>query len=157
MLKPEVDCLVPHIPFNRRTFIKAALGSSFAACVMPVSAQTVHTDSDGLEAGEVALRSGDALIPAYRAQPKGKTNLPVIIVVHEIFGGCMNISPMSADDSPMRDTSPSRLTCTRARATRWLIRRCSSLTISSSARCRTIRSCRISMRPSNGPASMVAI
>ena len=86
MLKPEIDSLVPHVPFNRRTFIKAALGTGFAAAVLPVSAQTIHTDSDGLEAGEVAVRSGDTLVPAYRAQPKGKTHLPVIIVVHEIFG-----------------------------------------------------------------------
>src|ERR1700749_2910089 len=86
MLKPEVDCLVPHVPFNRRTFIKAALGTGFAAAVLPVSAQTIHTDSDGLEAGEVAFHSGDTLVPAYRAQPLGKTHLPVIIVVHEIFG-----------------------------------------------------------------------
>jgi carboxymethylenebutenolidase len=86
MLKPEVDSLVPHVPFNRRTFIKAALGSGFAAAVLPVSAQTIHTDSEGLEAGEVGLHSGDTLVPAYRAQPKGKTHLPVIVVVHEIFG-----------------------------------------------------------------------
>ena len=86
MLKPEIDSLVPHVPFNRRTFIKAALGTGFAAAVLPVSAQTIHTDSDGLEAGEVAVRSGDTLVPAYRAQPKGKTHLPVIIVIHEIFG-----------------------------------------------------------------------
>ena len=86
MLKPEIDSLVPHVPFNRRTFIKAALGTGFAAAVLPVSAQTIHTDSDGLEAGEIAVHSGDTLVPAYRAQPKGKTHLPVIIVVHEIFG-----------------------------------------------------------------------
>ncbi|MEQ5843969.1 dienelactone hydrolase family protein [Paraburkholderia acidicola] len=86
MLKPEVDSLVPHVPFDRRTFIKAALGSGFAAAVLPVSAQTIHTDSDGLEAGEVAVTSGGVIVPAYRAQPKGKTHLPVIIVVHEIFG-----------------------------------------------------------------------
>jgi len=86
MLKPEVDSLVPHVPFDRRTFIKAAIGSGFAACVLPVSAQTIHTDSDGLEAGEIGIHSGDTLVPAYRAQPKGKTHLPVIIVVHEIFG-----------------------------------------------------------------------
>jgi carboxymethylenebutenolidase len=86
MLKPDIDSLVPHVPFNRRTFIKAALGTGFAAAVLPVSAQTIHTDSDGLEAGEVAVRSGDTLVPAYRAQPKGKTHLPVIIVIHEAFG-----------------------------------------------------------------------
>lgn len=86
MLKPDIESLVPHVPFSRRTFIKAALGTGFAAAVLPVSAQTIHTDSDGLEAGEVSVRSGDTIVPAYRAQPKGKTHLPVIIVVHEIFG-----------------------------------------------------------------------
>lgn len=86
MLKPEVDSLVPHVPFNRRTFIKAALGSGFAAAVLPVSAQTIHTDSEGLEAGEIGFQSSGTLIPAYRAQPRGKTHLPVIIVIHEIFG-----------------------------------------------------------------------
>lgn len=86
MLKPEVDSLVPHVPFDRRTFIKAALGSGFAAAVMPVSAQTIHTDSEGLDAGEIGFQSNGTLIPAYRAQPRGKTHLPVIIVIHEIFG-----------------------------------------------------------------------
>ncbi|WP_321865670.1 dienelactone hydrolase family protein [Paraburkholderia tropica] len=86
MLKPEVDSLVPHVPFDRRTFLKAALGSGFAAAVLPVSAQTIHTDSEGLDAGEVAFQSNGTLIPAYRAQPRGKTHLPVIIVIHEIFG-----------------------------------------------------------------------
>jgi len=86
MLKPEVDSLVPHVPFNRRTFIKAALGTGFAAAVLPVSAQTIHTDTEGLEAGEIAVHSGGSIVPAYRAQPKGKTHLPVIIVIHEIFG-----------------------------------------------------------------------
>jgi carboxymethylenebutenolidase len=86
MLKPDVDSLVPHVPFDRRTFIKAALGTGFAAAVLPVSAQTIHTDTEGLEAGEIAVRSGGTIVPAYRAQPKGKTHLPVIIVIHEIFG-----------------------------------------------------------------------
>jgi carboxymethylenebutenolidase len=86
MLNPEVDNLIPHVPFDRRTFIKAALGTGFAAAVLPVSAQTVHTDSEGLDAGEVAVRSGGDIVPIYRAQPKGKTHLPVVVVIHEIFG-----------------------------------------------------------------------
>jgi carboxymethylenebutenolidase len=87
MLSPEVDSLIPHVPFDRRTFIKAAFGTGFAAAVLPVSAQTIHTDADGLEAGAIGVRGADGtLIPAYRAQPLGKTHLPVIIVIHEIFG-----------------------------------------------------------------------
>jgi carboxymethylenebutenolidase len=30
--------------------------------------------------------TADGAMPAYRAQPAGKTNLPVVLVVHEIFG-----------------------------------------------------------------------
>ncbi|HHX4057934.1 MAG: dienelactone hydrolase family protein [Burkholderia contaminans] len=86
MLKPEVDSLVPHVPFSRRKFMQAALGGAFAAAVLPVSAQTVTTDSEGLDVDTVEIRSGDASVPAYRAQPKDKTNLPVVIVIHEIFG-----------------------------------------------------------------------
>ncbi|MGZ2748365.1 dienelactone hydrolase family protein [Burkholderia stagnalis] len=85
MLKPEVDSLVPHVPFSRRKFMQAALGSTFAAAVLPVSAQTVTTDSAGLDVDTIEIRSGDASVPAYRAQPKDKTNLPVVIVIHEIF------------------------------------------------------------------------
>jgi carboxymethylenebutenolidase len=87
MLDPEVDRLIPRVPFDRRTFIKATFGTGFAAAVLPVSAQTIHTDDAGLDAGAIGIRGEDgALVPAYRAQPKGKTHLPVIIVVHEIFG-----------------------------------------------------------------------
>lgn len=39
MLDPEVDSLIPHVPFNRRTFIKATFGTGFAAAVLPVSAR----------------------------------------------------------------------------------------------------------------------
>jgi carboxymethylenebutenolidase len=91
-LDPAVDSLLPHAALDRRTFIKAALGTGFAAAVLPVSAQTIHTSADGLEAGEIAVRAGNDWVPAYRAQPAPKPGqrrvhaLPVIIVVHEIFG-----------------------------------------------------------------------
>lgn len=72
---------------DRRDFIKAALGSGFAAAVMPVAAQSVvKTDTQGLLAGEVSIMVDGTAVPVYRAQPEGKTNLPVILVVSEIFG-----------------------------------------------------------------------
>jgi carboxymethylenebutenolidase len=49
-------------------------------------AQAIKTDFAGLTAGEVTIASGGFNMPAYRAQPEGKTNLPVILVVSEIFG-----------------------------------------------------------------------
>lgn len=85
-LDAEVESLVPGRSFDRRGFMKTALGSAFAATVLPVSAQTVHTDFNGLTAGEVTVPVGDFKMPAYRAQPEGKTKLPVVIVISEIFG-----------------------------------------------------------------------
>jgi carboxymethylenebutenolidase len=39
MLKPEVESLVPGQSFDRRSFVKTALGSAFAAAVLPVHAR----------------------------------------------------------------------------------------------------------------------
>ncbi|AJG20428.1 dienelactone hydrolase family protein [Cupriavidus basilensis] len=86
MLKPEVESLVPSQSFDRRAFVKTALGSAFAAAALPVMAQAIKTDFAGLAAGEVTIPSGGFNMPAYRAQPEGKTNLPVVLVVSEIFG-----------------------------------------------------------------------
>ncbi|MDW3681948.1 dienelactone hydrolase family protein [Cupriavidus sp. CV2] len=86
MLKPEVESLVPSQSFDRRAFVKTALGSAFAAAALPVMAQAIKTDFIGLTAGEVTIPSGGFNMPAYRALPEGKTNLPVVLVVSEIFG-----------------------------------------------------------------------
>ena len=87
----DFDSLVP--PSNdsdrvdRRGFMKLAIGTGFAAAVLPVSAQTViRTDTVGLTAGEIMLTVNGQQVPVYRAQPEGKTNLPVVLVVSEIFG-----------------------------------------------------------------------
>jgi carboxymethylenebutenolidase len=90
-LKEDFDSLVAKTPLSdgldRRDFLKTALGTGFAAAVMPVLAQTVvKTDTAGLTAGEVTLTVNNQKVPVYRAQPEGKTNLPVILVVSEIFG-----------------------------------------------------------------------
>ena len=90
-LKNDVDSLVGATGLldagNRRIFIKTALGTGFAAAVLPVCAQTmIKTDTAGLTAGEVSVTVNGTKVPAYRAQPEGKTNLPVIFVISEIFG-----------------------------------------------------------------------
>ena len=72
---------------SRRKALGLMLGAGYAAAVAPVMAQTaIETSSDGLEVGEVSFPSGNFQVHAYRAAPKGKTNLPVILVVSEIFG-----------------------------------------------------------------------
>ncbi|WP_047197519.1 dienelactone hydrolase family protein [Caldimonas brevitalea] len=83
----DLDSLLPTRDFNRRNFVKTAVGSGFAAAVLPVTAQTIKTDSEGLTVGEVTIPVKDFKMPAYRAQPAGKKGkLPVVLVVSEIFG-----------------------------------------------------------------------
>jgi carboxymethylenebutenolidase len=82
-----VDLESPTLELNRRDFVRTAVGSGFAAAVMPIAAQTqIRTDSAGLTAGEVKVKVGDFEMPAYRAMPAGKIQLPVVLVVSEIFG-----------------------------------------------------------------------
>ena len=72
---------------TRRTALKAALGVGYAAAVLPVTAQTViQTSADGLKAGPVSFKVNGFDVPAYMAAPSGKTGLPVILVIQEIFG-----------------------------------------------------------------------
>ena len=72
--------------FTRRTFAVTSLAAGFALAVQPVSAQTITTDTTGLEAGEVKIPTPDGEIPGYRAMPAKAGPFPVILVVQEIFG-----------------------------------------------------------------------
>lgn len=72
---------------TRRTALKAALGVGYAAAALPVMAQTaIKTPADGLTSGEVMIDVNGYAMPAYRAAPAGKTGLPVVLVLSEIFG-----------------------------------------------------------------------
>ena len=54
--------------------------------MQPVSAETITTDTAGLEAGEVKIKTKDGEIPAYRAMPDKGGPFPIVLVVQEIFG-----------------------------------------------------------------------
>ena len=82
----ELKSLLPRIDFTRRDFVVTTLAAGFALSVQPVSAETITTDTDGLEAGEVSIPVADGKMPAYRAVPKSGKNLPTVVVVQEIFG-----------------------------------------------------------------------
>jgi carboxymethylenebutenolidase len=86
VLKDEIDSLAPGRDLSRRGFVQTTVGSGFAAAVLPVTAQTITTDTMGLEAGPVTIPVGDFEMPAYRARPAGQKNLPVVLVASEIFG-----------------------------------------------------------------------
>jgi carboxymethylenebutenolidase len=72
---------------TRRLALQTALGLGYAAAAMPLIAQTaVQTSGEGLIEGEVTIDVNGFKMPAYRSAPKGKTNLPVVLVISEIFG-----------------------------------------------------------------------
>ena len=63
------------------------VGLGYAAAAAPLVAQTaIATPADGLTVGEISYTVDGFKVPAYRAAPAGKTGLPVVLVVHEIFG-----------------------------------------------------------------------
>jgi carboxymethylenebutenolidase len=77
----------PKKKIDRRDFLKVALGAGFAAAALPVSAQTViKTDSTGLTTEEITLTVNGQNVPVYMAKPEGLSNLPIVLVVSEIFG-----------------------------------------------------------------------
>lgn len=99
-IRHDIESLVPATTLSdgvgRREFLKAALGTGFAAAVMPVCAQTmIQTDTQGLTAGTVQIDAKDRKIAVYRAQPAGKTNLPVVLVISEVFGVHEHIADMA--------------------------------------------------------------
>lgn len=59
---------------------------SFAPAAGQPTVTTIHTDAEGLEQGDIDLPVPDGTIAAYYAAPLGKQDLPVILVVQEIFG-----------------------------------------------------------------------
>lgn len=90
-LTTEFDALVPgqttEQGATRRIALKVALGVGYAAATMPIMAQTaIKTSSEGLKTGEATYEVDGFKVPAYFAAPTGKTNLPVVLVVQEIFG-----------------------------------------------------------------------
>ena len=82
----ELLSLLPKVDFTRRGFVVTSLAAGFALAVQPVSAQTISTDTQGLEAGEVKIPVADGHVPAYRAMPAKGGPFPVVLVVQEIFG-----------------------------------------------------------------------
>lgn len=82
----DIQTKTPTIDVSRRGFAVTTLAAGFALAVQPVSAQTITTDTEGIEAGEVKVTTPDGEIPAYRAMPRAGGPFPVVLVVQEIFG-----------------------------------------------------------------------
>lgn len=89
----EIDSLSPPnpslLPGSRRGFLQASALAGFAVTVAPagdLQAQTITTDTQGLEAGWTKMPTDSGEVPVYLAKPAGQSGLPTVIVAHEIFG-----------------------------------------------------------------------
>ena len=76
----------PPSQFSRRAFIVSSLAAGFAIAVLPVSAETITTDANGLTVGEVKIPVEGGSFPGYRAMPDAGAPFPTIVVVQEVFG-----------------------------------------------------------------------
>ena len=76
-----------HSGATRRLALRTALGVGYAAAAWPLMAQTaIKTPRTGLVDGEIMIDVNGFQMPAYRSAPVGKTDLPVVLVISEIFG-----------------------------------------------------------------------
>jgi len=73
-------------PLARRGLMMTSLISGFTLAVDRVEAQTITTDTNGLDAGDTKIPTTDGDLPAYYARPAKGTHFPIVIVNEEIFG-----------------------------------------------------------------------
>jgi len=83
----QFDSLLPAARLTRRDFIVTTTAAGFALAVQPVCAQTmIKTDDSGLRTGDITVDTGTGALPAYFAAPADQSQLPIVLVVQEIFG-----------------------------------------------------------------------
>lgn len=70
----------------RRGFVMTSLISGLTLATTRVEAQVIHTDTAGIEAGEVKVPVADGELPGYFAKPAGAGPFPIVLVNEEIFG-----------------------------------------------------------------------
>ena len=76
-------------PLSRRGFFmtsSAAAAAGYTLAAGPVRADTIHTDTNGLDAGMAKVPVSDGEMPVYYARPAGMQNAPIVLVSMEIFG-----------------------------------------------------------------------
>jgi carboxymethylenebutenolidase len=70
----------------RRGFVMTGLIAGFTLATTRVEAQAIHTDAAGLDSGPIEIQVADGKLPGFFARPAGGANLPIVLVVEEIFG-----------------------------------------------------------------------
>ncbi len=85
---PETENWVNMSGVSRRAALTGGvIAAGYALAAQPVQAQRITTPATGLDDGMVKFPATHGFtMDAYRARPRGGKNLPVVIVVQEIFG-----------------------------------------------------------------------
>jgi carboxymethylenebutenolidase len=88
MMTHDVVGLTRTAPLSRRAFVTATAASAagYTLAAGPVRADTITTDTKGLDTGSGTVRVSGGDMPVYFARPAGVRNPPVIVVAMEIFG-----------------------------------------------------------------------
>jgi carboxymethylenebutenolidase len=75
-------------PLSRRGFMSssAAAAAGYTLATGPVRADAIHTDGNGLDAGDAEVKVSGGNMPVYCARPAGVQHPPIILVLMEIFG-----------------------------------------------------------------------
>lgn len=77
----------PAPPLARRGFLGASAFAGYTLAAGPIQAQTiVRTDTQGLVAGDVTIATPTGAMGGYRAKPASGSDLPVVLVLQEVFG-----------------------------------------------------------------------
>jgi carboxymethylenebutenolidase len=85
--EPQLESLLPAVPFSRRGFLVSGAATGFALAAGPIMAQqAIKTPADGLVTAETKIPVPGGEMPIYTAAPKKAGKLPVIIVIPEVFG-----------------------------------------------------------------------
>jgi carboxymethylenebutenolidase len=85
--QPDLESLLPAVPFSRRGFLVSSAATGFAISARPLMAQQViRTPADGLDVAEATIPVSGGQMPVYWAAPKRAGKFATIIVVPEAWG-----------------------------------------------------------------------
>ena len=85
-MNDAIEITAQRYPLARRSFVMTSLVTGFTLATTVVEAQAIHTDTAGLDAGEVQIPVKDGKLPGYYARPANGTGFPIILVNEEVFG-----------------------------------------------------------------------
>src|SRR4029453_10294845 len=85
--QPDLESLMPAVPFSRRGFLVSSAASGFALAAGPLMAQqAIKTPTERPDVADITVPVPGGQMPAYWAAPKKAGKFATIIVIPEVFG-----------------------------------------------------------------------